>query len=105
MICSMLLIKKSRQKMCNQVFQNSFMKDLKLIRKQQWDIEAIKKCVEDLAKLDILPRAYKDHALKGDFKDFRECHIFGDLVLIYKRDNKEVNYYRIGRYQDLFKGY
>lgn len=80
MICSMLLIKKSRQKMRNQVFQNSFMKDLKLIRKQQWDIEAIKKCVEDLAKLDILPRAYKDHALKGDFKDFRECHIFGDLV-------------------------
>ena len=28
--------------MRNQVFQNSFMKDLKLIRKQQWDIEAIK---------------------------------------------------------------
>lgn len=43
--------------MRNQVFQNSFMKDLKLIRKQQWDIESIKKCVEDLAKLDILPRA------------------------------------------------
>lgn len=91
--------------MRKQIFQNAFAKDLKLVRKQQWDIEAVKKCIDDLAKLDILPEAYKDHQLKGNLKDFRECHIFGDLVIIYKRDNKEINYYRIGRHQDLFKGY
>ncbi|WP_333721574.1 type II toxin-antitoxin system YafQ family toxin [Campylobacter helveticus] len=68
-------------------------------------MKAIKKCVEDLAILDILPQSYKDHALKGDLKNFRECHIFGDLVIIYKRDDREVNYYRIGRHQDLFKKY
>ncbi|QOQ98570.1 type II toxin-antitoxin system RelE/ParE family toxin [Helicobacter winghamensis] len=91
--------------MRKQIFQNSFKKDLKLVRKQNWDMIKIKQCVEDLANLDILPAHYEAHSLKGDFKDFRECHIFGDLVLIYKRDDKEVNYYRIGRHQDLFKKY
>ncbi|MCR2103276.1 type II toxin-antitoxin system YafQ family toxin [Campylobacter upsaliensis] len=26
---------------------------------------------------------YKDHALKGNLKTFRECHIKSDLLLIY----------------------
>ncbi|WP_348518915.1 type II toxin-antitoxin system YafQ family toxin [Campylobacter sp. CCS1377] len=91
--------------MRNQVFQNNFIKDLKLVRKQNWNIEAIKQCIEDLAKLDILPQKYKDHALKGDLKDFRECHIFGDLIIIYQRDEENLILYRIGRHQDLFKGY
>lgn len=91
--------------MRNQIFQNSFVKDLKLVRKQNWNIEAVKKCIEDLAKLDTLPQLYKDHTLKGDLRNFRECHVFGDLVIIYKRNDNEVNYYRIGRHQDLFKGY
>ncbi|MFQ6342882.1 type II toxin-antitoxin system YafQ family toxin [Campylobacter sp. VTCC 70190] len=58
-----------------------------------------------LAQMDILPAKLKDHALKGDLKNFRECHIFGDLVIIYKRDNKILSLYRIGRHQDLFKKY
>lgn len=101
----MLLMMSLRLTMRKQVFQNAFKRDLKLVRKQSWDIKAIQKCVEDLAILDILPKKYEDHPLKGDLKGFRECHIFGDLVIIYKRNNKEINYYRIGRHQDLFKKY
>ena len=25
----------------------------------------------------------KDHQLTGNLKEFRECHVFGDLVIIY----------------------
>jgi mRNA interferase YafQ len=31
-----------------------------------------------------LPRRYVDHLLTGDWKDFRDCHIRPDLVLIYQ---------------------
>jgi mRNA interferase YafQ len=31
-----------------------------------------------------LPQKYKDHQLKGELKDYRECHIKGDLLLVYK---------------------
>ncbi|MDO7253952.1 type II toxin-antitoxin system YafQ family toxin, partial [Helicobacter cappadocius] len=47
---------------------------------------------------------YKDHKLKGEYKDFRECHIKPDLLLIYKID-KEVLILAciaIGSHSDLF---
>ena len=34
-----------------------------------------------------LPARYRDHALSGEFKGYRECHIRGDLLLIYQRDD------------------
>jgi mRNA interferase YafQ len=43
---------------------------------------------ETLAMLanDIpLPRRYFDHPLGGEWKDFRDCHLRGDLVLIYRK--------------------
>lgn len=30
---------------------------------------------------------YKDHALTGNWKDYRECHIKPDLLLVYRKDN------------------
>lgn len=29
---------------------------------------------------------YKDHALTGNWKDYRECHIKPDLLLVYRKD-------------------
>jgi addiction module RelE/StbE family toxin len=31
-----------------------------------------------------LPRGMKDHKLSGPLKDFRECHLDGNILLIYK---------------------
>lgn len=31
-----------------------------------------------------LPENYQDHALSGEWKGYRDCHIQGDLVLIYQ---------------------
>ena len=29
---------------------------------------------------------YKDHALTGNYKDYRECHVKPDLLLVYRKD-------------------
>lgn len=44
----------------------------------------LNKLINSLLKREKLPQKYKDHQLKGEFKEYRECHIKGDLLLIYK---------------------
>lgn len=40
---------------------------------------------------EAIPAKYKDHALHGDLKGYRECHIFPDVLLLYKFDDKNPN--------------
>ena len=86
-------------------FENTYIKDFKLVKKQGWNLEKIKDIILQLQTCEILDERLNDHSLKGDFKGFRECHIFGDLVVIYKRDKEILTLYRIVRHQDLFKNY
>lgn len=91
------------------VIYNSYRKDFKLVKKQfssnGWKIEKIREVVLELQRSDILPPNLEDHQLLGKYKEFRECHIYGDLVIVYKRNNTELHLHRIGRHQDLFENY
>lgn len=78
---------------------------MKLVIKQGWDLEAINLVVEQLQNEENLDASLQDHALKGEFVGFRECHIFGDLVIIYRRNETILELFKIGRHQDLFKNY
>ena len=78
---------------------------MRLVIKQAWNLESVHKVVEQLQTCEILDERLNDHALKGDFNGFRECHIYGDLVIVYQRDDTILKLYKIGRHQDLFKGY
>ena len=40
--------------------------------------------IHTLRNGEALPREYLDHALKGGWLGYRECHIKGDLLLIYE---------------------
>lgn len=43
--------------------------------------------IKELADDKTLEPKYKDHKLKGEYKDFRECHIKPDLLLIYQKQD------------------
>lgn len=49
-----------------------------------------------------LPAHYLDHALKGDFKGYRDLHLRGDMVTIYKIDGEELLLARLGTHNQLF---
>ena len=51
-----------------------------------------------------LPKQFRDHALTGNWKDYRECHIKPDLLLIYQQfPNIDVlELIRLGSHADLF---
>jgi mRNA interferase YafQ len=48
------------------------------------------------------PRRYADHPLTGDWKDFRDCHVRPDLVLIYRKpDANSLELVRLGSHSEL----
>jgi mRNA interferase YafQ len=58
--------------------------------------------VQILAKDEPLPDKYRDHALSGDWKDHRDCHIKPDLVLIYFKIGDDVlQLVRLGSHSEL----
>jgi mRNA interferase YafQ len=54
-----------------------------------------------LADLPLQPR-HRDHALTGIWKDYRDCHVKPDLVLIYgKPDAGTLQLVRLGSHSEL----
>lgn len=50
-----------------------------------------------------LPPKYKDHELHGKMKGYRDCHIFNDLVLIYRIvDNARLELIRLNTHSEIF---
>ena len=50
-----------------------------------------------------LPEKYKDHALSGNWKGFRDCHIKNDLVLIYHVNNEGLTLVRLNAHSEVFR--
>jgi len=49
-----------------------------------------------------LAEKYRDHALSGRLKDYRDCHIKPDLVLIYRKpDADRLQLVRLGSHSEL----
>ena len=58
--------------------------------------------VTDLANDRPLVAKHCDHALTGDWKDHRDCHIKPDLVLIYRKpDDEGLQLVRLGSHSEL----
>ena len=81
-----------------------FQRDLKKIKKRNYDISLLERVLKMLAAGEELPAKYRDHALIGDFTGCRECHIAPDWLLIYELSEEELILYltRTGTHSDLF---
>lgn len=81
-----------------------FKKDLKSVIKRGYNVDLLGVVVDALADGQSLPAKYKDHALIGDYKGCRECHITPDWLLIYEQSETELFLYltRTGSHSDLF---
>lgn len=55
-----------------------------------------------LVKDEPLEPRHRDHALTGDWKDHRDCHVKPDLVLIYRKpDEDTLQLVRLGSHSEL----
>jgi mRNA interferase YafQ len=85
---------------------NSFRRDFKREKRGQHrrDLEGLISFTVSLLSEDMpLPERNHDHALGGEWLDFRECHLRPDLLLIYRKPNAELlQLVRLGSHSELF---
>ena len=82
---------------------SQFKRDMKRAKKQGRDLDHLQRLLEQISEMKPLPRTYKDHRLKGQWKDFRECHIEPDWLLIYTITEFELRPARLGTHADLYE--
>ena len=83
---------------------NRFLKDLEIAKRRGFNLSKLAFVVDKLANREQLEPKYKDHSLSGEYKDFRECHVQPDWLLIYTIDDEELELFlfRNGTHSDLF---
>ena len=85
---------------------DQFKRDFKRMLKKRFNPDKLSAAVSALMAQDkeLLKRVYRDHALKGNWKGYREIHLEGDWLLIYRieHDVLELVLVRTGSHDELF---
>ena len=84
-------------------YSTQIKKDLKTCKKRHYKMELLKEAIDILRIPAPLPAEYRDHPLSGDYIAYRECHITGDWLLVYRYVDDVLYLYRSGTHSDLFK--
>jgi mRNA interferase YafQ len=86
---------------------NAFRSDFKREKRGQHrhEVDALVSSVVSLLAEDKPPpQKHRDHALSGQWRDYRECHLKPDLLLIYCKPDREVlQLVRMGSHSELFR--
>jgi len=67
-----------------------FIKDIKKAKLNQTNSAKLFMFISMLLNNEELPPEAKDHNLTGNYKDTREFHISGDLLVIYRVENNRL---------------
>ncbi|WP_187836359.1 type II toxin-antitoxin system YafQ family toxin [Helicobacter pylori] len=79
-----------------------FKKDFKKLVKNGFDDSVLNEVILTLRKKEPLSPRFQNHALKGKWKPFRECHIKPDVLLVYLVRDDELILLRLGSHSELF---
>jgi mRNA interferase YafQ len=79
-----------------------FRRDVKLAQKRGKDMAKLREAILLLMEGRPLPPRYRDHPLGGDWKNYPDCHIEPDWLLIYKIEGNDLYLVRTGTHSDLF---
>ena len=52
-----------------------------------------------------LPKKFLDHELSGRLKSYREFHIGGDLIVMYKIEDDVIYLFRFGTHSEVFEDF
>jgi mRNA interferase YafQ len=84
---------------------SAFRRDVRRLARQGKDLSKLETVMDLLAEGERLPLKYHDHALTGNEKGFRECHVAPDWLLKYRMrgDVLVLVLVRTGSHADLFE--
>ena len=89
--------------MLNPKRTSQFKKDYKKCKKSgRYDVKELEIIMRKLIYEEPLGVSNRDHQLKGNLSNFRECHIEPDWLLIYKINGEDIIFTRTGSHTELF---
>ncbi len=80
-----------------------FKRDVKKIKKAGKDAAKLREIIEKIVEGESLDEKHRDHALTGNYRQTRECHIEPDWLLICKQTKENLILIRTGSHSELFK--
>ena len=86
------------------VYSTQYKKDLKKARSQHKDETELDNVIQMLTEDIPLPEKHHDHGLQGRLKGIRECHVTPDWLLMYAKEDGELqilHLYRLGSHSEL----
>ena len=87
-------------------YSSRFEKSLKRVKQLVgFKSSRLKTAIRLLSKGEALPADFRDHKLTVNLKDFRECHLSPDILLLYQIDDGVLvlTLVSIGNHSQLFK--
>lgn len=81
---------------------SEFDRGVKRMAKRGKRMEKLHAVIRSLRTHQPLPRSQQDHALSGDRKGWRDCHIEPDWILIYRKAGDTLILGETGTHSDLF---
>ena len=89
------------------VFTRRFERDFRRLKKELpqhiLDYETLEYVFGLLQMAKSLPEIFKEHALRGQYTGFTECHIDADWLLIYRVTQNRIVFHRTGTHRELFR--
>ena len=86
----------------NRVYERNS-KDLAVQENDKEFVETLMGIVKLLAEGNQIPEEYNPHSLKGNWKNYMECHIENDTLLIwFDKNNNAIELVRLGSHSELF---
>jgi mRNA interferase YafQ len=82
---------------------SQFRRDVKRLEKRGKEFSKLREVLQSLVSGEELAVQFRDHALVGQYKGTRECHLEPDWLLIYERTETELVLIRTGSHSDLFR--
>jgi len=79
-----------------------FERDVNRMKKRGKEIDKLYAVIRTLAQGNPLEPKHRDHALSGELKELRECHIEPNWLLTYRQQAGELILFRTGSHPDLF---
>ena len=80
-----------------------FLKDFAKLNLSDKHFTKLIRYLANLVETADLPEEAKDHPLIGNWSTFREFHVSGDVLVIYKQTDTELILVRIGSHSQLFE--
>lgn len=81
----------------------TFLKDSRKLSLSDKHFTKFVQYLNALSNEEALPEESKDHALIGNWDGYREFHLGGDVLVIYKVTEEEIILTRMGTHSQLFQ--